>query len=54
MAGVEQSDDCVASLQLRRALSSKSNFDEKFEELITMAISTCKHKGRLSTILMKT
>ncbi|XP_075240711.1 uncharacterized protein LOC142336079 isoform X3 [Convolutriloba macropyga] len=45
MAGVEQSDDCVASLQLRRALSSKSNFDEKFEELITMAISTCKHKG---------
>ena len=45
MAGVEQSDDCIASLRLRKALSSKENFDEQYEDLITMEISSCKHKG---------
>ena len=45
MAGMEQSDDCDASIELRKALSSKSNFDAKYEELITMTISLYKHCG---------
>ena len=45
MAGMEQSDDCHASIELRQALSSKSNYDAKYEELITMTISFYKHCG---------